>query len=156
MTSRMARTESAFREVNEAIAETAARFEAEETDFVCECADPSCAHRLNAELDDYEEVRSSRRGSCSRRATRSRRSSASSSATGEYNVVEKFGPVVTPIVRQLDPRGCRGAQLLDHVGVVDALAQARRRARGGAGVSIDSAISAFSPSRCARRPCSRC
>jgi hypothetical protein len=24
--------------------------------------------------------------------------------TDEYNVVEKFGPVVTPIVRQLDPR----------------------------------------------------
>ena len=54
---KMARTESAFREVNEAIATTAARFDAEETDFVCECADPACAHRLNAELDDYEEVR---------------------------------------------------------------------------------------------------
>jgi hypothetical protein len=24
--------------------------------------------------------------------------------TGDYNVVEKFGPVVTPIVRQLNPR----------------------------------------------------
>ena len=54
----MARTESAFREVNEAIATTAARFDADETDFVCECADPACAHRLNADLDDYEEVRS--------------------------------------------------------------------------------------------------
>ena len=55
---RMARTESAFREVNEAIAETAERFEAEEADFVCECADPECAHRMTAALEDYEEVRS--------------------------------------------------------------------------------------------------
>jgi hypothetical protein len=23
---------------------------------------------------------------------------------GKYNIVEKFGPVVTPIVQQLDPR----------------------------------------------------
>ena len=89
----MARTESAFREVNEAIATTAARFDAEGTDFVCECADPACAHRLTAELDDYEEVRSrAARASCSRRVTRSRRSSVSSSGRGEYDVVEKFGP----------------------------------------------------------------
>jgi hypothetical protein len=101
---KMARTESAFREVNEAIAATAARFDAEETDFVCECADPACAHRLNAELDDYEQVRS--------KATRFMLAPGHEDLeiervverAGEYNVVEKFGPVVTPIVRQLDPR----------------------------------------------------
>jgi hypothetical protein len=53
----LARTEAAFREVNEAIAKTAERFEADEADFVCECADPSCAHRVSADLDDYERVR---------------------------------------------------------------------------------------------------
>ena len=53
----MARTESAFREVNEAIANAASKFQAEETDFVCECADPDCAHRMTVELEDYEDVR---------------------------------------------------------------------------------------------------
>lgn len=48
----MARTESAFREVNEAIAGTAARFDAEETDFICECADPDCADRVTIDLED--------------------------------------------------------------------------------------------------------
>ena len=53
----IARTESAFRELNEAIARTADRFEAEEADFVCECADPDCTHRVTAALEDYEDVR---------------------------------------------------------------------------------------------------
>ena len=53
---KMARTESAFREVNEAIAKTAERFEATEADFVCECADPDCAHRITAELDGHFEL----------------------------------------------------------------------------------------------------
>jgi hypothetical protein len=101
---RMARTESAFREVNEAIAMTAERFEAVEVDFVCECADPRCAHRLTADLQDYEEVRSE--------PTRFLLAPGHSEPAiervveqnHEYNVVEKFGPVVSEIVRALDPR----------------------------------------------------
>jgi hypothetical protein len=54
---RIARTESVFRHVNERIAETAERFGSEETDFVCECADPNCQHRLELPLEKYEEVR---------------------------------------------------------------------------------------------------
>jgi hypothetical protein len=101
---RMARTESAFREVNEAIAETAERFEAEEADFVCECADPQCAHRVSAELEDYEEVRSEpthfllapghHRPEVERVVER----------TGEFEVVEKFKPLMARIVRRLNPR----------------------------------------------------
>ena len=53
----MARTEAAFREVNETIAKTAARFEAGEADFICECADPQCAHRITIDLEQYEQVR---------------------------------------------------------------------------------------------------
>jgi len=101
---RMARTESAFREVNEAIAATAARFDAEETDFVCECADPACAHRLNVELDDYEEVRSESTRFMLAPGHEEPAIERVVERTGDYNVVEKFGPVVTPIVRQLDPR----------------------------------------------------
>ena len=52
-----ARTEALFRDVNEAIAESAQRFEAESTQFVCECADPNCTHRVEASLEEYEDVR---------------------------------------------------------------------------------------------------
>ena len=52
-----ARTEALFRDVNERIAESAQRFDADTTQFVCECADALCTHRLEATLDEYEEVR---------------------------------------------------------------------------------------------------
>ena len=52
-----ARTEALFRDVNERIAENAERFNADTTQFVCECADPTCTHRLEASLDEYEDVR---------------------------------------------------------------------------------------------------
>jgi hypothetical protein len=54
---RRAHTEALFRNVNERIAESAERFEAESTEFVCECADANCAHRIEATLEEYEEVR---------------------------------------------------------------------------------------------------
>jgi hypothetical protein len=54
---RIARTESLFREVNERIAETADRFEVDDAEFVCECADAGCGERLNAQLDEYQQVR---------------------------------------------------------------------------------------------------
>lgn len=53
-----ARTEALFRDVNERIAESAQRFEADSTQFVCECADASCTHRVEATLNEYEDVRS--------------------------------------------------------------------------------------------------
>jgi hypothetical protein len=53
----VARTESLFRDVNERIAETARRLNAEEAMFVCECADSECGERFEAELADYERVR---------------------------------------------------------------------------------------------------
>lgn len=52
-----ARTEALFRDVNERIAESAQRFDADSTEFVCECADPGCTNRLEATLDEYEQVR---------------------------------------------------------------------------------------------------
>lgn len=54
---RKARTESAFREVNERIAENARRFDAGSTHFICECADPQCTERVEATIEEYEEVR---------------------------------------------------------------------------------------------------
>ena len=51
------KTEALFREVNERIAETAKDFDAKRPEFICECGDPNCTHRVEASLDEYEEVR---------------------------------------------------------------------------------------------------
>ncbi|MBV8256910.1 MAG: hypothetical protein JOZ56_04465 [Actinobacteria bacterium] len=50
-------TEALFRDVNERIAESAERFDADDAQFVCECADPNCTHRVEATLAEYEDVR---------------------------------------------------------------------------------------------------
>ena len=52
---RIAHTEALFRNVNERIAESAERFNARDAEFVCECADPACAERVPATLDQYVE-----------------------------------------------------------------------------------------------------
>ena len=49
---RIARTESVFRYVNERIAETSERFDTADAEFVCECADAECYHRIEAPLED--------------------------------------------------------------------------------------------------------
>ncbi len=54
----VARTEAVFREVNERIAESAERFASNHAEFVCECADPTCIHRVDVPLDAYHSVRS--------------------------------------------------------------------------------------------------
>jgi alkanesulfonate monooxygenase SsuD/methylene tetrahydromethanopterin reductase-like flavin-dependent oxidoreductase (luciferase family) len=54
---RIAHTEALFRDVNERIAESAERFDAEEADFVCECSEQHCAERVAATLEEYEQVR---------------------------------------------------------------------------------------------------
>jgi len=102
---KLAHTEALFRDVNERIAQSAERFSAESAEFVCECADPNCTHRIETTLEHYDEVREDathfllvpghedtdiervvdRRGP-------------------KLAVVEKFERVVARTVRQLDPR----------------------------------------------------
>jgi len=101
---RMARTEAAFREVNEAIAETAARFDAEEVDFICECADPRCAHRVTAELEEYEEVRSEGTHFLLAPGHHEPKVEKIVEQTEELEVVEKVVPLMRRIVRRLNPR----------------------------------------------------
>ena len=101
---RRATTEALFRDVNERIAESAERFDAEETDFVCECADPSCTHRVSASLEEYEEVREDpttfllvpghEQGDIERVVSR----------RGRFHVVEKFQAAVRRTVIRLNPR----------------------------------------------------
>jgi len=50
--------ESVFREVNERIEELGERFDTDEVEFVCECADVGCAERLSLTTGEYEQVRS--------------------------------------------------------------------------------------------------
>ena len=54
----IAKTESAFRDVNERIADSAQRFGLQQAALVCECADAGCGDTIEATLDDYEKVRS--------------------------------------------------------------------------------------------------
>jgi hypothetical protein len=101
---KVARTESAFREVNEAIAKTAAMFDATEADFVCECADPNCAHRITADLDAYEEVRADATHFIVAEGHDKPQVERVIEHHDDYSVVEKFGTRVARIVRALNPR----------------------------------------------------
>jgi hypothetical protein len=101
---RMARTEAAFREVNEAIAETAARFQADEADFVCECADPQCADPVTVDLEDYEEVRSEGTHFLLAPGHHEPEVERVVEQTGGFEVVEKIKPLMARIVRRLNPR----------------------------------------------------
>jgi len=101
---RLARTESAFREVNEAIASTAARFEAEETDFICECADPDCADRMTVELDDYEDVRAEPTRFLLAPGHGEPEVECVVESTDEFDIVEKVAPAAAAVARTLNPR----------------------------------------------------
>jgi len=97
---RIARTEALFRDVNERIAESAERFSARDAEFVCECADPACAERVPAMLEQYvgthflltpgHEITE-----VERVVKRPHRRTV---------VVEKFNSVVAATVRRLNPR----------------------------------------------------
>ena len=102
---RIAHTEALFRDVNERIAESVQRFNAYEAEFVCECADPECAERIPATLDEYEEVREE--------ATRFLLVPGHEDTKVErvverphprIAIVEKFNTTVARTVRRLDPR----------------------------------------------------
>ena len=101
---RRATTESLFRDVNERIAESAERFDADRTEFVCECADPNCTHRVEATLDEYEEVRADgatfmlvpgHEHADIERVVKRRRG---------FHVVEKVQATVRATVQRLNPR----------------------------------------------------
>jgi hypothetical protein len=101
---RRARTEALFRDVNERIAESAQRFDAERTEFVCECADPNCTHRLEATLDEYEQVRAD--GATFMLADGHEHADIERvvKRKGRFNVVEKVQATVRDTVRRLNPR----------------------------------------------------
>jgi hypothetical protein len=100
----IARNEAFFRAVNEGIAEASERFESDEAEFLCECGDADCMHRIEVPLDEYEHVRAHptrflvRRGHVVaevEEVVRRRRS---------YAIVDKVDRVAASIVRRLNPR----------------------------------------------------
>jgi hypothetical protein len=101
---KIARTESLFREVNERIAESAEGFAADETKFVCECADAQCTKRVDATLEEYERVRENGARFLIANGHEDERAEAVVIADGDRAVVEKQHPLVEPLVRKLDPR----------------------------------------------------
>ena len=100
----IARTESLFREVNERIAESAARFEATRTNFVCECGDPRCTRQVEATLAQYERVREDGDAFLLVPGHEDERVEAVVQDGGSHAVVEKRHPIARRLVLSLDPR----------------------------------------------------
>jgi hypothetical protein len=101
---RIARTESVFRHVNEGIAETAEFFGSTETEFVCECADPECQHRLEVPLDHYEDVRADSTQFLVAKGHEDPDYEQVLKWRPGYAVVKKLGRALTALVRRSDPR----------------------------------------------------
>jgi hypothetical protein len=99
-----ARTEALFRDVNERIAESAQRFETDSTQFVCECADPNCTHRLEATLDEYEDVRADGATFMLAPGHADGDIERVLEDRGRFQVVEKVEKTVRATVRRLNPR----------------------------------------------------
>jgi hypothetical protein len=101
---RLATTESIFRNVNERIAESAQRFDADEAEFVCECGDGSCTHRLETSLDDYEHVRAEPTRFLLAPGHENQAIEKVVERRGRFHIVEKFERTVVATVRSLNPR----------------------------------------------------
>jgi hypothetical protein len=101
---RRAMTEALFRDVNERIAESAERFDAERTEFVCECSDPTCTHRVPVTLAEYENVRSEPTTFLVAPGHEHDDIELVVSDRGRFRIVEKVQSAVRRIVVRLDPR----------------------------------------------------
>ena len=101
---RRAMNEALFRDVNERIAESAERFDAEHTEFVCECSDPNCTHRVSASLAEYENVRSEPTTFLLAPGHEEEDIERVVSDRGRFRIVEKVQAAMRRTVIRLDPR----------------------------------------------------
>jgi hypothetical protein len=101
-----ARTEALFRDVNERIAESAQRFDADSTQFVCECSDPNCTHRIAMTLEEYEDVRADGATFMLEPGHEHEHEDIERvvARRGRFHVVEKVQETVRATVRHLNPR----------------------------------------------------
>ncbi len=98
------RTEALFRDVNERIAESAQRFEADTAQFVCECANPNCTDRVEATLDEYEKVRADGATFLLAPGHVHKDIERVVADRGRFHVVEKIQRTVRATVKRLNPR----------------------------------------------------
>jgi hypothetical protein len=101
---RHAKTEALFRDVNERIAETAERFDATGTEFVCECSDPNCTHRIEVSLAEYETVRQDPTTFLLAPGHEHQDIERVIARRGRFQIVEKVQAAVRKTVVRLDPR----------------------------------------------------
>jgi hypothetical protein len=101
---RIGTTEAIFRSVNERIAESASRFDAEDAEFLCECDDRACTHRVPASLEDYERVRAEPTRFLLVPGHENERVERVVSRRPRAAIVEKFERTVVATVRRLNPR----------------------------------------------------
>ena len=101
---RIARTESAFRHVNERIAEASDQLGSEQTVFVCECADPDCHDRLHLPRERYEKVRNESTHFIVADGHIVPKYERIVEKRSGYAVVEKFKRRLAALVRRTDPR----------------------------------------------------
>ena len=99
-----AHTESLFRDVNERIAESAQQFQADTTQFVCECADPNCTHRIDVTLEEYEDVRADGATFMLEPGHEHEDIERIVERRGRFHVVEKVQKTVRATVQRLNPR----------------------------------------------------
>jgi hypothetical protein len=103
----IARNEAFFRAVNEGIAEASEKFESEEAEFLCECGDARCTHRLEVPLDEYEAVRKHPTRFLVRRGHVESEIEDVVRNGRRYTIVDKVDRVAARIVRRLNPRRAR-------------------------------------------------
>jgi hypothetical protein len=100
-------TEALFRDVNERIAESAERFDVGRTEFICECADPNCTHRVSASLAEYEIVRAEPTTFLLAPGHEEEDIERVVSDRGRFRIVEKVQAAVRRTVVRLNPRSRR-------------------------------------------------
>jgi hypothetical protein len=101
---RIARNESLFRDVNERIAESAKTAPVGEAEFICECGDLTCTHRIEAALEEYDEVRAKPTLFIVKPGHVDAGVERVVEEKDGYDVVEKDVPPAAREARKLDPR----------------------------------------------------
>ncbi len=84
-----ARTEALFRSVNDHIASAAEHAVVDDAPFVCECADPACVDKIEAPLDEYEQIRTNPKLFLVKQGHEDREVEQVISDEGGYKIVEK-------------------------------------------------------------------
>lgn len=98
------RNEAFFRAVNEGIAEASEKFESSEAEFLCECGDAACTHRIEVPLEEYETVRDHPARFLVRRGHDRPEVEEVVKRRRRYAIVQKVDRVAAAIVRRLNPR----------------------------------------------------